>query len=128
MLKMSKKSEQMNSNYRMFKAKLNNLKNVTKHIIRDPMNDINKFKVKKDKIKKSVQALEESKDTGESAAKRKYNLYLLYKELESISVEEQAIHEKSRQQEEDLKKSDDILEKEKRLGKYRLKEVLDNPN
>jgi len=101
----------------MFKTKLNNLKNVTKSIIRDPQNDINKFKAKKDKIKRSVQALEESKDSGESAAKRKYNLYLLYKELEQISVEERAVHEKSRQQEEDLKKSDDIVNKEKCLGK-----------
>jgi len=55
----------------MFKTKLNNLKNVTKQIVRDPQADINKFRLKKEKIRKQVQALEESKDAENSAAKRK---------------------------------------------------------
>lgn len=68
---LNKKSEQLNSNYRMFKTKLLNLKNATKITSKDPLVEMKNFATKKDKLIKKMKMIEEDR-TESSAAKRKY--------------------------------------------------------
>lgn len=70
--KLDSKSEQLNSYYRMFKSKLQNLKNATRAISKDPQAEFKAFQTRRDKLIKALQQIEDAKVNAEtSASKRK---------------------------------------------------------
>jgi len=118
----TKSNEQLNTFYRMFKSKLNNLKNQKYKQTTNNNNDFAKLIQKKERLQKHLISIEENKDIEVSAAKRKYDKYLILKQLQTFVEEEIQYHKASEKKEQELLDSDDVILTKKKLGKFRLKE------
>lgn len=127
--KIESKSEQLNSYYRMFKSKLQNLKNATRAISKDPLSEFKVFQTRREKLIKALQQIEDDKkNTETSAAKRKYEKYKIQLKLQNLADEEFKYHKNTQQTDKELENSEDVLQTIKKLGKFKLKDMPENPN
>jgi len=73
----------------MFKSKLQNLKNATRQISKDPQSEFKVFQQKREKLIKALQQIDDVKNNHDtSAAKRKYEKYKIQLKLQNLADEE----------------------------------------
>lgn len=72
---------------------------------------------KKERLQKHLVTIEENKDIEVSAAKRKYDKYLILKQLQTFVEEEIQFHKSSEKKENELLESEDVILTKKKLGK-----------
>lgn len=113
----------------MFKSKLQNLKNATRAISKDPQAEFKAFQTRRDKLIKALQQIEDAKVNAEtSASKRKYEKYKIQLKLQNLADEEFKHHKNTQQTDKELENSEDVLQTIKKLGKFMLKDIPENPN
>lgn len=113
----------------MFKSKLISLKNATRAITKDPQSEFKVFQQRRDKLIKALQQIEDNNKNQEtSAAKRKYEKYKIQLKLQNLADEEFKQHKNTQQTDKELESSDDVIQTIKKLGKFRLKDLPENPN
>jgi len=113
----------------MFKSKLQNLKNATRAISKDPQAEFKVFMTKREKLIKALQQIDDVKNNHDtSAAKRKYEKYKIQLKLQNLADDEFKYHKNTQQTDRELENSDDVIQTIKKLGKFKLKDIPENPN